>query len=216
MSFYDINYDQQVIDLMPPDKRGNGLISLLQAFLSSIQWARDLILGSYKLGAPYLNWAPGTYNLYDQIIYKKAVYMSLIANNTDIPTVVTSWLLVQANFLGVDVRIKFNCQKIVLEYALNSRFGGVFRNPPSASHSDIYITNLPPVPYGFRVGNSVGSDVGDSTSSDTVGSPYPFVRTTGYQINFLGSLFSLTSQQEVRDFVNLYNAFGINYSVVPY
>lgn len=215
MSLFDVNFSQFSTDILPPDKRLPGNTSLLQSMLGALQWCRDLVLGSYKTGAIAPKYSPGIYNQFDQVIYNKAVYESLIANNTDIPTT-SNWRVIQSNFIGVDERIKFNSAVCVLEYALNKRFGGNFRMPPAASHSDIYISNVPPVPFGFRVGNSKGSTVGNSNSSDTIGSISTFRQVTGYQVNFLTSLFAFTSQQEVRDFVNLYNATGITFIIVTY
>lgn len=215
-SLYDVNFNQQASDLLPPDKRTLGVVSLMQALLQSVQWCRDLVLGSYKSGATAPNYAPGSYSQYQQVVYKKGVYSSLIDNNTDTPDVASSWELIQSNFIGVDERVKYNGQKIVLEYALNKRFGGVFRPPASIALSDIYITLIPPSPFGFRVGLTIGSSVGLTNSSDSVGSLYPFIQINNFQINFPRSLYILTNENEVRDFVNLYATAGLNYIIASY
>lgn len=216
MSFYDVDFDQQARDLLPPDKRANENVALVQALLKGAQWARDLILGTYKTGSSAPQWAAGTYNKYDQVIFKKGVYYSLIANNTANPDDKTAWKLIQPNFIGVDERVKFNGQSIVLEYALNKRFGGTFRPPPSASPSDINFQLIAPVLFGFRVGQTIGSTIGQTNSSDTIGSSFPFVQVTNFQINFLSSLYVLTNDEEIRGFVDLYIPVSINYSIVPY
>lgn len=213
---FDIDFNQQAEDIFPPDKRTVGNMALLKGIIKSLQWCRDLILGSYKKGSTAPQWAPGGYNKYDQVIFNKSVYESLIDSNTDSPNGSANWRLIQNNFIGVDERVRFNGQKIVLEYALNKRFGGTFRPPSSLSLSDIYITNLPAVVFGFRVGQTTGSSVGQTTSPDTIGSPLPFVRINNFQINFLNSLYVLTNEKEVRDFANLYVAAGLNYTIVTY
>lgn len=213
---FDINFDQQAIDLLSPDKRGPITVALQQALLWATQWCRDLILGSYKTGATAPVYAGGTYNQYDQVIYNKAVYYSLIPNNSALPTDPTSWLLIQANFLGVDERVRYNGQKLVLEYALNHRFGGTFRPPGSSSLSDIYINNVAAVAVGFRVGQTKGSTVGLTKSSDDIGQPYPFAQLTNFNINFLNSLYILTSEKEVRDFVDPVIPASLVYTITPY
>lgn len=217
-NFFDVDFDQQVQDILSPDKRLPKNVAILQALMKSIQWCRDLVLGSYKSGSTVPVYSAGTYNIYDQVIFNKAVYSSLISNNTNDPTVSSSWALIQKDFIGVDERIKFNGEKIVLEYALNKRFGGVFRPPITLSNSDIYIENLPAVVYGFRIGQTedFSSSVGQTTSSDYVGSPYPFIRINNFQINFLNSLYIQTNEKEIRNFVNKYIAAGLNYTIVSY
>lgn len=216
MSFYDFNTDQLAVDLFPPDKRAAENIGLLRGLLKGVQWSRDLILGGYKTGSNAMPYAPGFYNKYDQVIYKKSVYYSLVANNASTPDDPTKWLLIQPNFIGVDERVRFNGQSIVLEYAINKRFGGTFRPPPSASPSDIYFTLVGAVPFGFLVGLTIASTVGLTNSSDTIGAPYPFKRIYNFRINFLGSLYALTNEKEIRGFVDPILPVSLNYSIVPY
>lgn len=215
-NFFDVDYNQQSIDLLPPDKRGVGIISIVQSVMKSIQWARDLILGSYKSGATAVKWSPGAYNKYDQVVFNKSLYESLIGNNNAAPTDTTSWRKVLDNFLGVDQRQTFNASHCVLENSLNARFGGTFRMPPSTSNSDIFLSTLPPTISGFVIGQTKGSTVGQTNSSDDIGLPTPFKRANGYQINVPVSIFSLTSEQEIRDFTEQSNAAGIRYIIVQY
>jgi len=214
-NLYDVDFKQQSNDLLPPDKRHPKNISIIRALMAPLQWARDLILGSYKTGSNAPIWSAGSYNKWDQVIFNKRVYSSLIDNNTSDPTNSDSWELVLYDFIGVDERIKFNSQKCVLEYALNKRFGGTFRMPPS-SHSDIYIQNLPAVKFGFLVGKTIGSTVGKTQSSDNIGWPYTFKQTTGFQINFPIALYNATTESEIRNYTDQYNDAGIRYIIVQY
>lgn len=216
MSFFDINFDQQAQDLLPPDKRSNENVGFLRGLLKAIQWSRDLILGNYKTGSFAARYASGTYSAFDQVIYKKSVYYSLTDNNTALPTNPLFWKLIQPNFIGVDERIRFNGQSIVLEYALNKRFGGTFRPPPSLSNSDIYFTKTSLSPYGFRIGQTIGSLVGQTNSSDTIGSSLPFILLNNFTINVLNSLYVQTNDQEIRGFVDLYIPISINYTITSY
>lgn len=44
---YDLNIDPLVIEILPPDKRKNGIVTLTQSLLSSCQWAHDWLFGIY-------------------------------------------------------------------------------------------------------------------------------------------------------------------------
>lgn len=213
---FDIDMNQQAVDLLPPDKRAPKVVGLQRALLSAAQWCRDLILGSYKSGSTAPQYAGGMYNKYDLVIYNKAVYYSLVPSNSALPSDPASWLLVQPNFLGVDERVRYNGQKIVLEYALNHRFGGTFRPPGSSSLSDIYINNVGPTAVGFRVGLTKGSTVGLTNSSDDIGNPYPFVQITNFNINFLNSLYILTNEKAVRGFVDPVIPSSLVYTITSY
>ncbi len=215
---FQIDYDQQAPELLPPDKRDAQTITLLQTVMKGIQWCRDRLFGGYKVGATDPNYAAGAYNQFQTVIYEKAVYYSLIDNNTDLPSVTTSWLKVQDNFLGVDERVKFNGQHLVLEYAMNQRFGGTFRPPGSSSNSDIYTTKIAAVVSGFisAATEDFSSSVGQTTSTDKIGLSYPFVQINNFQVNVLASVLAATNEQAIRDFVNLYIPTGLNFIVVGY
>lgn len=215
---FDIDFDQQAPELLSPDKRDSNTVGLVQSLLKAVQWCRDLLFTSYKVGATAPAYAAGSYNQHQMVIFEKAVYLSLINSNTDAPTVTSSWLKIQDNFLGVDKRVKFNGQNLVLEYALNQRFGGTFRPPGSSALSDIYLTNLAAVLTGFRIGETedFSSTVGQTTSADKIGLRYSFVQINNFQINFKASLYALTNEQAVRDFVNLYIPVSLNFTIVTY
>lgn len=217
-TIYDIDFSQQGPEILPPDKRDKNTIGLVQSLLSACQWVRDLVLGTYKTGSTAPSYAAGPYNKFDQVIFEKSVYYSLIDNNMDDPTISTSWQKIQENFIGVDERMKFNGQVLVLEYALNKRFGGTFRPPGSSSRSDIYLQNIPVVVQGFLVGQTepACSSVGQTLSSDTIGLRFPFVHVFNFQINFLASLYAVTNEQAVRDFTNLYVPSSLTYTIVTY
>jgi hypothetical protein len=54
-----------------------------------------------------------------------------------------SWIQVYPNFIGANYRVTFAPQKLMYEYALNTWFNTIFRQP-SVGVSDIYITPLSP------------------------------------------------------------------------
>jgi hypothetical protein len=221
-SLYDIDFNQQAIDLLPPDKRNPKNISLFQALMNGIQWCRDLILGSYKTGAIAPNYSPGTYNIYDQVVYKQKVFESLKSGNTDTPDVITSWRLIQNNFIGVDERVLFNGGLLILTYALNKWFMTTFRQPPALS--DIYIiTNVIPVPV-FRVGieEIQCSDVYSNTSSEFVYNNYNFADINSFTIYVpiavYNALSSIPANRDavIRNFADKYVIAGLFYNIQTY
>lgn len=219
-TLYDIDFNQQAVDLLPPDQRTPEVIVLLKSLLSPVQWSRDLVLGGFKSGATATPYVAGTYNLYDQVLFNKAVYECIVTSTAEDPTNTEAWRLIQSNFIGVDDRIKYNGQKIILEWALNKEFGGVFRQPVTGMNSDIYITNLAAVLSGFRVGDTEGgpvaSSIGDTTATASIGGSYPFVRVNNFQINVKAAVLALTNNKAVYNFTRKYIPISLNFTVVSY
>ena len=215
---FDIDYKIQAPEILPVDKRTSNTIALMQSLLNGLQWARDFFFGSYKTGSTASTYATGTYNEFQQVIFNKSVYYSLNNGNTALPTDTTQWVKIQDNFLGVDQRVKFNGQRLVLEYALNLQFGGVFRPPGSSSPSDIYLTNLPAIISGFISAKTeaYSSSIGQTTSVDKIGLAYPFTHINNFQINIKVALYAATNDKAIRNFVNLYIPISLNYTIVTY
>lgn len=151
MSIFDINYNNKVVELAPPDKRYAGFIGWLRALILPLQQLRDKILGDYRTGSNYSQWIAGTYAIHTKVIFKEIIYESGENDNSDQPPS-PKWKVYLPSFIGVDERIKFNGQKIVLEYALNKYFFTSFRQPPLVS--DIFIGNLPASKVGFLIGQT--------------------------------------------------------------
>jgi hypothetical protein len=217
---YLINYNKKTVELLPPDKRKPSMVAWILQWFKQLQWNWIKIFLDYKQGAQgYPTYTAGTYNQYNRVIYGQSVYESLIDGNTDLPTVATSWTVYQAIFIGVDERILYNHQKLVLEYALNERFGTAFRQPPSTS--DIYITNNTPAVAPFIVGiNEVGSsDVFLQTSSDFIIDSYSFGTFNNFTINVPTATYSAlgsAAESIIRGFVDQYNTIGLFYNIVTY
>jgi hypothetical protein len=221
MAFYDIDFIEQSPELLPPDKRVEPNISLVQALFKPIQWLRDLMFTSYKSGSEASTYSPGTYDKYDQVIYGKKVYSSLKDSNTDLPTVTTSWEIIQSNFVGVEERVRYNAQKIVFEWALNRWFSTTFRQPPNTS--DIYITNVIPPVSVFRVGGdeSNSSQVFTKHSSEFIINSYSFNAISNFTIHVPLAVYNAlgdASNREgiFRSFADKYVAAGLSYSISTY
>ena len=223
-TIYDIDFSGKVApNMLPPDKRFTRNVAWVGILLSPLQYLRDLWFGSYRTGSDAPQWVNSApYAKYDQVKYNKIVYESLIDDNTDVPTTVASWRVVQTNFIGMFERIYYNGQKLVLEYAMNKWFGTVFRQPPNTS--DIYITNNS-IPVGvFRSGGveSISSVVYSSTSSEFIVNTYSFAVAFNFTIYCPVAVFNaLASTDEQREkifraFVDKYVAAGVTYSITTY
>jgi hypothetical protein len=213
MGLFDINFNLKVLEIAPPDKRKAVNIRWLQSLISPVQYLRDKFLGDYKTGSSYPQWVAGTYSKGAKVVYKQVVYESLIAGNTDAPPS-ANWALYLPSFLGVDERVLFNGVKLTLEYALNLRFLGTFRQPPAVS--DIYITKVASTLVGFNVGQSIGSSVGQSTSSAAVGFTYPFLQIYNFRINIPAALYAQTNDNEIADFVRNFIPASLNFTIASY
>ncbi|CAB4126203.1 hypothetical protein UFOVP153_45 [uncultured Caudovirales phage] len=210
MGLYNINFNNKIIELLPPDKRKGVLVRWLQSLISPIQYLRDKILGDYKEGSDYAQWIAGTYAKGARVVYKQVVYESLVDSNTAQPPS-QNWATYLPSFMGVDKRILFNGQKLVMEYALNQRFLSTFRQPPYTS--DIYITNIDPSVIGFLVGETepYSSSVGQTTASDAIGYPYTFIQINNFQINIPAAVYATTNIQEITDFVRRFIPASLNF-----
>jgi len=219
---YDINFDNQVQDLIPPDKRTTNFVTLLQSVAKPLQYVRDLIFDSYKKGATAPDYVAGVYAKYDQVVYNKSVYESLVDGNNVAPSDLTKWKLIQANFIGVDERILYNGGKLILEYALNKWFDTTFLQPPLVS--DIYLTTNPTLLSVFRVGYSEdeSSSVADFASSENVFNDYLFTPSIGLTINIPVAVFNAlgaddaTREAVVRNFADKYVITGVFYDIQTY
>lgn len=227
---YNVDFNQQAEDLSSPDKRDPSLIALVKSVLSAIQWCRDLILGSYKSGATAEPYAPGTYNIYNQVQFNNGVYESLIDNNTSSPGDLTKWKLIQDNFIGTDERILYNGNKLTLEYALNRWFKTTFRQPSTFNDgpdfylpkSDIFISDLTVSANVVFVvgGNELNSSViYNDKSSEVIIDDYSFVSEPNFTINVPAAFFislGAGAEDKIRSFADKYVVSGIRYNVSMY
>jgi hypothetical protein len=222
MSIYDIDYTIVGPQLLPPDKRRTRQMAWVKALLKPLQYLHDIMFISYKVGSTDPQYAGGTYNKGDRVVYFFSVYESKVATNASLPTDATKWVKIQENFIGVDERVKYNGQKIVLEYALNKWFVTQFRQPPL--QSDIYITVNQIIIKSFLVGGTThnSSVVGFYKSSETIGA---FVGSSGVvnmdvhiPVSVFNALASTDAQRAaiVRSFVNKYITAGITYNILTY
>ena len=222
-TIYDIDYSKFAAQMLPPDKRFTRSVAWIKILLSPLQYLRDLWFGSFRTGSTAPQWVnTSPYPKSAQVKYNKIVYESLVDNNSDVPTTVATWRVVQFNFIGMEERILYNGQALVLEYAMNKWFGTVFRQPPN--QSDIYIANNS-VPIGvFRcTATEAGSSVSyTSGSSEFVINQFSFAVAFNFTIYCPVAVFNaldptlVNNEKIFRAFVDRYVPAGITYNIQTY
>lgn len=217
MSFFNVNINNRIVELLPPDKRYQNNVTFLDSLMTPIQWLIDLFFKSYYEGVNSL-YVAGTYNYLDQVVYFGRVYSSNIDNNTDIPTT-SNWTLVQDDAVGANERVLYTNQKLVFEYALNKRFGSVFTPPYSSTVSyPIYIENLYPDFHQFWVGETepFSSLVGKTLSSEFIGETSNTGTGTTLTVHIPSSVLSDYGQETIEGYINKLIPIGMNYTITSY
>lgn len=223
MGLYDIDFVKFSTNMLPPDKRYSRAIAWLKIITYPLQYLNNLWFRDYRTGSEANYWsALATYNKYDQVIYNKIVYESLVGSNTSNPTTVANWKVVQQNFIGIFERITYNGQKLVLEYALNKWFGTTFRQPPSVS--DIYVTNNSIGIPVFRSANKEpdSSSVANNNSSEFVINAYTIALQYNFDINVPVAVYDaldpsmINNEAIFRAFADKYIPSGLTYTIVTY
>jgi hypothetical protein len=219
MGIFDITLSVKAIELLPPDKRSSTIVAWIKQLYKPLQQSHYALFVSYKTGSTAPQWTAGTYAYRERVIYGQTVYESLTDGNTAIPTDTNYWRVYQDSFIGVDERLTYNHQKLVLQYALNTRFGTTFNQPPTLS--DIYITTNAPGAGVFVVGASEGesSTVYADVSSEYVINSYSFSNFYNFTINVPVAVYTAlgsAADSVIRGFVDRYNSAGVTYNIVTY
>jgi len=221
---YDIDYAQQVTELLPPDKRfKTNTAFLTDAMKSTVQYLRDALFGDYRNGSTASAWAAGTYSRGNKVNYKKGIYVSLIDNNTTLPTDPDSWYQQQTVFIGLNERLAYNGNNLILTWALNRWFGTTFRQPNAVS--DIYLTiNTRPLSiFRFGVTEAISSEFFLDRSTEGIDNNDS--STEGYidlTINFPVAVYNALDpidanrQAIIRAFVDQYIYAGVLYQIATY
>lgn len=226
MSIFNIDFNQKAAELLPPDKRQSAFLAWVKSLFTPMIYNRTRIFNDYKLGVfgLYPVWAAGTYDKGDRVIYLPdgRVYEALYDGVTSAPTDTTLWLLYQMDFIGVDERLMYNGEKVVLEYALNKRFNTTFRQPNDVS--DIYIGTNPSGIFPFIVGGveDISSSVFLDYSEQFIIDDYTFGEVVNFAIYVpIATWTDLSTDVDARDkiirgFVDLYNIVGTTYNIITY
>lgn len=223
MSLYTITFNDRAVEALPPDKRYSNHVKWWQSVVNVIQYLHTDLLIDYRSGSDYPQWSNlVTYSKGNRVIFAEKVYESLIDSNTEKPDSSINWRVYQTSFIGVEERISYTTQKLVLEYAVNKRFNTTFRQPDSVS--DIYITTNTPTIGVFICGEIEyeSSQVYSNTSSEFVINGYTFTGFTNFTVNIPTAVYDsvssdVTAREKIfRNYIDRYVAAGIIYKIATY
>lgn len=221
---YNVNYNTAIENLLVPDKRTKKTVAFNTALVTDVSNNHSLLFETYKNYTILPNWTAGTYAKNELVKYGKSIFQSVESGNTGQPTISDKWRLVSENFLGSDFRLSITGEKLNLEYAINTWFGSIFKQP-SAGISDIYLTtnNAVVLPV-FRVGINEfeSTSVFSNVSEQLVVNSYSFATQYNLTINIPIALFnSLGATDEIRTsivraFADKYINAGLTYKIQTY
>lgn len=134
MSIYDVDYSEVFKQLLPPDKREPENLAWGESLVKPIQWNHDNFFTEFLGGSTALDYDTGTsYAVFQEVRYNNQIYQCIKESTGNAPTNTTYWVLVNKDFRGARQRVKYNGQKLVLEYILNKWFGTTFIAQPKTT-----------------------------------------------------------------------------------
>lgn len=222
-NIYD--YDNEIVaeQLTPPVLRNNIFLSWLNVITKPIQTLWFTIFNDYKIGSDYDLFDAGTaYAIGERVIYEdKRVYECIKASLAFLPTDTEHWVLINDNFIGVDERIKYTSQIIILEYALNKWY------QVANVDDQIYLDDFSNVSMQFVLGE--GSATSSLMPNNSVNQiqymgNYPQFAVTSYDFivyvpialfNSLGTNYS-NRYNNISNFVKKYTLSGIKFEIDTY
>lgn len=233
MSIY--SYDNKIVaeQIAPPTLRQPKFLSWLYVITKPVQSLWDLIFNDYKDGTTSYYDLDDTYflpplgyvfSVGEVIKYNKSIYICTTSSTYTGFVNLSDFDKLQDNFLGVSERIKYNSQKILFEYAMNTWFSVPNFNIPYP----IFITN------NFIQAETIFLMGGSSeTSSLMANSSINSVDYMGNVPNYIGINFDFTinvpldlfdtlgtttinKENTIRQFADKYNLAGTTYNVITY
>lgn len=156
MSKYDVDFDITSVELLPVHKRVDDIQNILYSLHAPLN-TLETIFTYLRENSGAGNYSGATTYVYGDLVnYQSRVYFrnevtedylaGIAPNNT------TYFIKVLDFTIGLDERILFRPDKLVLEYALNKIFGTTFNQPPVLS--DIYIVRNTNDSDAFEVGQT--------------------------------------------------------------
>jgi hypothetical protein len=230
MALYD--YDNEIVaeQLTPPALRESKFLAWLYVITKPIQNFWSLIFEDYKIGSSYSDYSGATtYDFGDRVLWTdKAIYEATYTDadgvaqsfSGEAPSNTLFWTKVNNDFIGVDERIKYNSQLIVLEYALNKWFLNLSATDQIYVNTNAITSNI------FLMG-----ETGTYSSTMANSSPFSlyfmpedatFPTQYNFTINVPAALFttlgtnSTNRENTVRAFADKYVLSGITYNVTTY
>lgn len=222
MAIWDFSFAELEFQVLPYIYTFDANVKWVKSICKPIEWLRDAFFTSFVKGASATVYNVATdYSVGTRVQYGEAIYECSVANTGKIPNLEADyWVLVTADRIGINTRIRYLSNKLVFEFALNQRFKTVFRQPNSTtvpSQSDIYILN-DATATGFVVGGNVGSLIGSTLSSEGI-PQNAVVSSNNFVIMFpLATYTALGSSAEqiIRFWADKINLAGMNYTIQTY
>ena len=222
MSFFDITYSSIWKKLIPPSKWGQNVLDWGTALLSPLQWVANLTFNGYANGDVVSAMYSGTivYIKANRVRYNNRIYECIVtppAIGYD-PSNVNYWIQIQTDWRGVNERLAYNGQKLILEYVLNRWFGTTFNQPPNTTGSTYFITPLTVVDNTFLIGQN---DNDTSSIAETAAFQSDFISETyvtqpfDFQVNYPASI-SAASFEQLKSLVKQYKLYGSNPTFISY
>lgn len=223
---YEANFYLQAQRLTPIEKRQAVRLGLLECISEGIQWNRDNFFDEYIEGDSAAVWDVSTpYVKEDRVNYQNRIYYCIADNTGNLPTDTTYWTQVLADFRGAAERIKYNFQKIMLEYILNKWFATTFRQPSTGLDSDFYIVSNDRDGDIFYVSESSSVDgvflpsvvpQFATQSEDYIGETSTFTASANFTVNYPVATIPSTSDEKYFQMVALMEKYKIAGSTVEY
>jgi hypothetical protein len=232
---YRINESLLGEQLLPPDKRQPIFESYLDCLLVPAQYLNNLnnMWREGSLPPLWVATSPATpYNIGDLVLgwfnFSRSIFLSLTNSNTYPLGDTTHWLLIVDDFIGLNERLLYNGNKMVLEWGLNKYFSTVFRQPPGTS--DIYIRDSDVNYSTFYISNDfyiAGNMLSDSSRGYITNVTIPIssaALSNNFTIYFPNSLYVTlpgysgagTVDTYITNFANQYVTAGLKYNIVTY
>lgn len=224
MSIYGFDTDYISEKLTPSLLRTPMRLAWLRVLTSDIQAKYTDIFGvqSYYKGFSIANWSSvASYVIGNRVKYGVSIYECLVDNTGLSPDInTTEWLLIEKDFVGANERVKYNGQKMVLEYILNR-----YLNTTATTIPTIYIQTNPVDVNGFYMGIDGISELGElgtnTNQDDFLGTSYTLNQYC-FTIYVPAALYTTLGtsaanrENRVRNVADKYVIAGINYSISTY
>ena len=221
MSIFSFNTSIITEQLLPPLLRKVKFLAWLKVLVAPIQNKWSLIFEDFKNGNPYTDYLIlNSYIRGDRVRYEdNAIYECILnASSGNTPLNSAYWVKVNDTFIGVDERLSYNSQTIILEHSLNKWF----RN--ESATDQIYITTHQIINTVFQMGNngrysSTMSNLGGTT---WMGNDPSYTTQYNFTVYIPTALFltlgtdTANRENNIRGFVDKYNLAGIKYNVTTY
>lgn len=230
-TIYDIDFNLQAENIIPPDKRKTKLLAYLKALVLPVQILRDRFFNWYAngltpgidadfwvlgMGVGPEEYVIGPDNAVYECVNSLGVSPSMIAPGLD----TENFVKIQDVYIGLRERLKYNSRKIVLEYILNKWF----RVDPLPS-DQIYIENHEIYGTFFILGETgeTSSSMADSSLNQSyfLGNVYTY-DPYAFTIWVPAAVFAAidpdptTAENIVRSIADKYVIAGMIYNVDTY